>query len=305
MKHSGLSSVIPAMARIAHLSDIHFGANNPEIVSATLAWLDDHRPDLVVISGDLTQRAREKQFAAAADYIGNIKAIGLPVLVVPGNHDVPLYDVFRRFLAPLERYKRHIGEELCPFFENDEVAVLGINTARSLTFSDGRINREQMDLIRSRFGDVAKNKTRILVTHHPIFRIPIGEGGELAEAVGRHEDAVAAMTDAGVHIALAGHYHQTYAEAASKMVETAGGALVIQAGTATSTRLRNDEPQSFNWLHVGSHDDIEMQVIFWDGTVFRRGNETRFDHKDGGWEITKLSNPASLAKLETVKENAG
>ena len=286
------------MARIAHLSDIHFGANDPEIVSATLAWLDDHRPDLVVISGDLTQRAREKQFAAAADYIGKMEAMGLQVLVVPGNHDVPLYDVFRRFLAPLERYKRHIGQELCPFFENDDVAVLGINTARSLTFSDGRVNREQMDMIRTRFADVAERKTRILVTHHPIFRIPLGEGGELAEAAGRHQDAVKAMTDAGVHIALAGHYHQTYAEAASKMVETAGGALVIQAGTATSTRLRNDEPQSFNWLHVNARDEIEMQVMFWDGKSFQRGNETRFDHNNGAWQITKLSNPASLAKLE-------
>ena len=223
--------------------------------------------------------------------------MGLTVLAVPGNHDVPLYDVLRRFLAPLKRYKRHISEDLCPFFENDDVAVLGINTARSLTFKDGRINKDQMQLIRQRFASVKPETTRILVTHHPLFQIPIGEGGEVAEAVGRHQDAIKAATDAGVHIALAGHYHRTYAESASKMVETAGGALVIQAGTATSTRLRNDEPQSFNWLHVDTHDRMAMQVMFWDGEKFQRGNETKFDYEGGKWEITRLSNPSSLTKL--------
>src|SRR3546814_2967534 len=90
--------------------------------------------------------------------------------------------------------------------------------------------------------------------------MPIGKGGELSEAVGRHEDAVRAAAEAGIHIALAGHFHRTYAEAADRMVAHAGGALVIQAGTATSTRLRNAEPQSFNWLHVHRHDEIELQV---------------------------------------------
>lgn len=271
------------MARIAHLSDIHFGAHDPQIVAATEDWLRQSQPDLVIISGDLTQRAKVEQFREASAYLSRLRAAGFPILVVPGNHDVPLYDVFRRFAAPLDRYMRFIDDDLCPWFENDEVAVLGINTARSLTIKDGRINRDQIAIVRKRFAAVAPAKTRILVTHHPLFAMPIGEGGELSEAVGRHRDAVEAVAEAGVHLALAGHFHRTYAEAALKMVETAGGVLVMQAGTATSTRLRNNERQSFNWIHARRFDEVELQVIAWDGTQFKRGSHERFMHDGNIW----------------------
>jgi hypothetical protein len=161
--------------------------------------------------------------------------------------------------------------------------VLGINTARSLTFKDGRINREQMKIIRDRFAGVPAAKTRILVTHHPLFAMPIGEGNELTEAVGRQQDALRAVCEAGVHIALAGHFHRTYAEAARKMVANAGGALVIQAGTATSTRLRNNELQSFNWIHARRNDEIDLQVVAWDGSGFRPGNQARYTYDGDEW----------------------
>ena len=279
-------------ARIAHLSDVHFGANDAKIVSATEAWLEQQQPDLVVVSGDFTQRARVTQFEQASAWLNRLRAAGHEILAVPGNHDVPLYDVIRRFAAPLRRYRRYISNDLAPWFENEQVAVLGINTARSLTFMDGRINRAQMRLIEDRFAPVSPEKTRILVTHHPLFSMPIGEGSELTEAVGRHEDAVAAVCRAGVHIALAGHFHRTYAEAARKMVERAGGALVIQAGTATSLRLRNDELQSFNWLHVHRNNDIELQVIAWDGGGFRRGSHVRFAYDGDTWRSRTMDEAA-------------
>ena len=271
------------MARIAHLSDIHFGAHDPTIVAATEAWLQDRQPDLVVISGDLTQRAKVEQFRQASDYLDRLYAAGFPTLVVPGNHDVPLYDVIRRFAAPLDRYKRYISADLCPSFENDDVAVLGINTARSLTIKDGRINQDQITMLRKHFAAVPSAKTRILVTHHPLYAMPIGEGDELSEAVGRHRDAIEAVADAGIHLALAGHFHRTYAKSALKMVESAGAVLVMQAGTATSTRLRNNELQSFNWIHAHRNDEVELQVIAWDGSGFRRGSHERFTHDEGCW----------------------
>lgn len=271
------------MARIAHLSDIHFGAHDPKIVTATEAWLQQRQPDLIIISGDLTQRARVDQFRQASAYLNRLRAAGFQILVVPGNHDVPLYDVFRRFAAPLDRYKKYIAEDLFPWFENDEVAVLGINTARSLTIKDGRINHDQITVIQDRFAAVASSKTRILVTHHPLYAMPIGEGGELSEAVGRHRHATNAVCKAGVHLALAGHFHRTYAESARKMVEYAGSTLVMQAGTATSTRLRNRELQSFNWIHAHRNDEVELQVVAWDGTGFRRGNHERFMHDGESW----------------------
>ena len=271
------------MATIAHLSDVHFGAHDEKIVAAAEAWLLRNRPDLVVISGDFTQRARVEQFQLASAWLNKLRADGFSVLAVPGNHDVPLYDIARRFAAPLRRYKRYISNDLCPWFENEKLAVLGINTARSLTIKDGRINREQMEVIRERFADVAPEKTRILVTHHPLFAMPIGEGGELTEAVGRHRDAVKAVCAAGVHVALAGHFHRTYAEAARKMVQNAGGALVIQAGTATSVRLRNDELQSFNWIEAHRNNEIDLQVIAWDGARFNGGSHARYTFDGESW----------------------
>ncbi|CAA9337094.1 MAG: hypothetical protein AVDCRST_MAG90-1766 [uncultured Microvirga sp.] len=271
------------MARIAHLSDIHFGAHDPKIVAATEAWLQARQPELVIISGDFTQRARIAQFREAAAYVNRLRAAGHKLLVVPGNHDVPLYDVFTRFAAPLHRYKRYISNDLCPWFENDEVSVLGINTARSLTIKDGRVNQEQIALMKARFEAVDPRRTRILVTHHPLFAMPIGEGGELSEAVGRHDDAIKGACEAGVHVALAGHFHRTYAGAARKMAEKAGSAIIIQAGTATSTRLRNAEPQSFNWLHVERHDRFALRVIAWNGASFQDGNEVRFEFDGREW----------------------
>ena len=276
------------MTRIAHLSDIHFGANDQKIVDATVSWLQERQPDLVIISGDFTQRARVAQFRGASAWLNRLKANGHRTLVVPGNHDVPLYDVTRRFLAPLDRYQRYISEDLCPWYEDESVAVLGLNTARSLTFKSGRINHEQIALMHERFARVAPQKTRILVTHHPLYSMPIGEGGELSEAVGRHRDAVKAVCEAGVHIALAGHFHRTYAESARKMVENAGTALVIQAGTATSTRLRNNELQSFNWIHAHRNDEIALQVVAWDGQAFRRGDHQRFCHDGHNWTAQKI-----------------
>ncbi|MCP1471651.1 3',5'-cyclic AMP phosphodiesterase CpdA [Sphingobium sp. OAS761] len=292
------------MARIAHLSDIHFGAHDQKIVDAATAWLEHRRPDLVVISGDFTQRARVDQFRQAAAWLNRLRAAGLRTLVIPGNHDIPLYDVVRRFTAPLHRYEKYISNDLCPFYEDDEVAILGINTARSLTIKDGRINHDQMDMLRDRFAGVAAAKTRILVTHHPLFSMPIGKGGEWSEAVGRHDDAVRAACQAGVHLALAGHFHRTYAESARRMVENSGGALVIQAGTATSTRLRNAEPQSFNWLHVRRNNAMELQVIVWDGAAFRRASHVAYDHDGQTWsshDVTDspIVNKADMQRLET------
>ncbi|HYD38876.1 MAG TPA: metallophosphoesterase [Allosphingosinicella sp.] len=295
-------------ARIAHLSDMHFGRHDPKIADSAFAWLQEQQPDLVILSGDFTQRARIAQFRMASAWLNRLRGAGWPILAVPGNHDVPLYDVVRRFAAPLRRYKRYISNELCPWFENDEAAVLGINTARSLTFKDGRINREQMALIRQRFAAVAESKTRILVTHHPLYAMPIAEGNELSEAVGRHADAIEAVCEAGVHVALAGHFHRTYAEAARKMVSNAGGALVIQAGTATSTRLRNNELQSFNWIHAHRNNDIELQVIAWDGSGFRRGSHVRFAYDGSDWSSRTIRHDdpveAAAGRMAAIPEPA-
>ena len=270
------------MPRLIHLSDLHFGAHDPKLVDAVEQRIHDAKPDLVVISGDFTQRARTEQFEQACQFLERLKAAGHEVLGVPGNHDVPLYDVLRRFLSPLTRYRRFIDESLCPFHELPGAAVLGINTARSLTFKDGRINQHQVTYIRDTFSRTRADTARILVTHHPLFALPVGDGPELGKAIGRQELALDAVAEAGVDLLLAGHNHRASTHHAKDLVTEAGPALVIQAGTATSTRLR-DEEQSFNLLEVGNAE-VTVAVQAWDGNGYASSDAQRFVRRGEHWE---------------------
>ena len=270
------------MATLIHLSDLHFGAHDPRLVSAVEQRIDEAKPDLTVISGDFTQRARTEQFEQACQFLERLKSAGHEVLGVPGNHDVPLYDVLRRFLSPLTRYRRYIDETLCPFHEVPGAAVLGINTARSLTFKDGNINEEQVAYIRDTFSRTRSETVRILVTHHPMFALPVGDGPELGKAIGRQELALDAVADAGVDLLLAGHNHRASTHHAKDLVTDAGAALVVQAGTATSTRLR-DEEQSFNLIEVGD-GEVTVAVQAWDGGGYASRDAQRFVRRGGHWE---------------------
>ena len=270
------------MPRIAHLSDLHFGAHDERLVAAVESRVDETKPDLVVISGDFTQRARTEQFEQACKFLDRLKAAGHEVLGVPGNHDVPLYDVLRRFLSPLTRYRRYIDETLCPYHEVPGAAVLGINTARSLTFKDGRINDDQVAYIQKTFQATRPETARILVTHHPLFALPVGDGPELGKAIGRQELALKAVADAGVDLLLAGHNHRASTHHAKDLVTDAGSALVIQAGTATSTRLR-DEEQSFNLIEVGE-GEVTVAVQAWDGSGYASRDAERFVRRGEHWE---------------------
>jgi 3',5'-cyclic AMP phosphodiesterase CpdA len=276
--------VLTRMARLAHLSDLHFGAHDDRLVAAVERRIDELDPDLIVISGDFTQRARTDQFKEACNFLERLKGMGHELLGVPGNHDVPLYDVLRRFLSPLTRYRRFIDESLCPFHEISGAAVLGINTARSLTFKDGRINQSQVEFIRDTFARTQKDTARILVTHHPLFALPVGDDPELSKAVGRQQLALEAIADAGVDLLLAGHNHRASSHQANELVTGAGEALVIQAGTATSTRVR-DEEQSFNLIEVAP-GEVVLTVQARQGNEFVPRDAGRFVRGDRQWEST-------------------
>ena len=276
------------MTRIIHLSDLHFGAHDERLVEGVDWQVDQLKPDLVVISGDFTQRARTEQFRQACEFLEGLRERGHEVLGVPGNHDVPLYDVLRRFLSPLARYRRFIDDTLCPFIELPGVAALGINTARSMTFKDGRINKDQVDFIRETFSRTSSETTRILVTHHPLFALTVG--GEVERAIGRQELALDAIEESGVDMLLAGHTHHASSQDASDLVTRAGGVLVVQAGTATSTRVRKQE-QSFNTIDLAA-GSATITVHAWNGEDFEASEAQRHERQNGKWILRETSESA-------------
>ena len=267
------------MARLVHLSDLHFGAHDDKLVAAVEARIDAEKPDLVVISGDFTQRARTDQFEQACAFLTRLKERGHEVIGVPGNHDIPLYDVLRRFFSPLARYRRYIDDSLCPVIELPTAVVLGVNTARSATIKDGKINDEQIDFIRNTFERVPAHIPRVLVTHHPIFALPTGQGiGEPIKNQGRVLDMIGTL---GVDVLLAGHNHRASHQDSADFVTKSTGALVIQAGTATSTRVRGEQ-QSFNKIVIHG-DNVEVTLVGWHETEFRDGDPAHFTRQDGRW----------------------
>ncbi|HEU5437069.1 MAG TPA: metallophosphoesterase family protein [Telluria sp.] len=245
------------MRTLVHLSDLHFGKVDDELLAPLRALVETLAPDVVVVSGDLTQRAKSEEFEAARAYLDTLPG---PQIIVPGNHDISLYNVFRRFLQPLTRYKRYITDDLEPTFFDDEIAVLGINTARSLTFKDGRVNHEQVASMRSAFAGVDPNITRIVVTHHP-FDLPQTEDDD--DLVDRAPMAMQAFAEVGVDLLLAGHLHLSHAgNTADRYKISDFAALVVQAGTATSTRGRG-EVNSFNVIRLDK-ERIEVDRYGWD-----------------------------------------
>ena len=229
------------MRILVHLSDIHFGQVDYAIVERLKEKINEIKPHLVIVSGDLTQRARSHQFIEARAFLDSLPK---PQIVVPGNHDVPLYNIFARFFSPLRKYKKYITEDLRPFYADAEIAVLGINTARSLTIKGGRINEEQVGYIRERICDLNDEILKIVVTHHP-FDLP--EGHDEDDIVGRAKMVMERIDDCGADLFLAGHIHVSHIGHSAERYKFGKGrsALVVQAGTATSTRGRG-EANSFN-----------------------------------------------------------
>jgi 3',5'-cyclic AMP phosphodiesterase CpdA len=280
------------MRTIIHLSDLHFGRIDQTLIAPLTSLVARLAPDLVVVSGDLTQRATSGQFKAARVFLDRLPQ---PQLVVPGNHDISLHNLFSRFVLPLGKYRKFVTPELEPVYVDDEIAVLGINTVRSLTFKDGRINREQIARLRSRLSDLGTERTKIIVTHHP-FDLPAHFHER--RLVDRAPLAMAMFAECGVDLLLAGHYHSSHAASTSGRYKTAGyAALVVQAGTATSTRGRG-ETNSFNVIRV-EPGRIGVERYGWDSASasFQPAGSETFDRHAAIWTSVTASIPESVPSI--------
>jgi 3',5'-cyclic AMP phosphodiesterase CpdA len=270
---------------IAHVSDLHFGREDPRAAEALLADLAALSPSVVAVSGDLTQRARPRQFERARAFLDRVAA---PLVVVPGNHDVPLYDVLRRFARPLARYRAFITSELEPVFEDDELVVVGISTARALTWKGGRISYEQMARVRALVCGGGPERLRVLVAHHP-FSPPDTSPRE--PLVGRAGAALAAFGGCGLDLVLTGHLHRGFAGGFAAGGHTvARTVLGLHAGSAISRRLRG-EANSYNLVRSADRRlEVELRALV--GAGFAPVKTTRFARTGAGWvPLAPLGDP--------------
>ena len=265
------------MRTIVHLSDLHFGRVNLSLLDPLIEVVREVEPDLVAISGDLTQRARSYQFQQARSFLD---ALPKPQIVVPGNHDIPLHNLFARFFEPLTKYKRYITDDLHPAYEDEEVAIVGVNTARSLVFKGGRINEIQVSRLRDKFCSLRDEVVKVVVTHHP-FDLP--EGHDERDLVGRAKMAMTGLAECGADLFLAGHLHLSHTGHTKRYNIHGHSALVVQAGTATSTRERG-EVNSFNVLRI-AHPAITVEKFRWNAsaTSFAVSSVEEFKHSEDGW----------------------
>jgi 3',5'-cyclic AMP phosphodiesterase CpdA len=268
------------MRTLVQLSDLHFGAIDERLLAPLRDQVHALEPNLVIVSGDLTQRAKAVQFQQARAWLDTLPK---PHVVVPGNHDVPLYNVAHRFLAPLRRYRRHFSPDLEPHYVDDEIAVVGVSTARSLVFKGGRINEAQIERVRGIFCKLPAGVTKIVVTHHP-FDMP-DDWQEQDQVAGRAVKALRQLSHCGADVYVSGHLHKAHSSELGATVELPGMApLFVAAGTATSTRGRGAR-NAFNVLRV-QPDTIGIELYEWEEvrSAFTVTRETRFHRRDRRWE---------------------
>jgi 3',5'-cyclic AMP phosphodiesterase CpdA len=278
---------------IAHISDIHFGRVDPVVAEGLITDIAslNRQPDVLVMSGDLTQRARAAQYRDAARYMTRLPS---PQIVVPGNHDIPLFDVVRRFFFPLDRYRRHITPDLRPCFQDSELLIVGMNSARSWTWSwdgwwkDGRVSEEQLLDVKLRTCHAPPELFKVVVTHHPFIPPP----GERPHGIIKDANpALRQLEECGVDMLLAGHLHVGYSgDVMTHHEEIKRSILSVQAGTAISTRRRH-EPNAYNVIEIhplaegAPHPRVAVHVRAWNGQKFAPLTTTNYQKMDNRWTL--------------------
>jgi 3',5'-cyclic AMP phosphodiesterase CpdA len=271
------------MRVLAHISDVHFGREDPRLVRDLLDALEEAKPHAIALSGDLTQRARVHQFERARDFIRALPS--RPLIVVPGNHDVSATNLVERLVRPLARYHRYITTDMEPFYQDEEIAMVGLNTVRALSRKDGRINEAQVADACGLMTSLESKLVRIVVTHHPFDLMETDKKNAL---VGRAAMAMAGFAGCKVDMFLSGHLHTGLTVATNSRYKIPGhSAIMAQAGTAVSTRTRG-ESNSWNLIKI-DRPTIEVQRMLWDPELerFIPAAIDVFRHAEGGWALVK------------------
>ncbi len=265
------------MRTIIHISDLHFGRTEPDLEEALRVKIFEKKPDLIIVSGDLTQRATKKQFLEAEVFFASLP---FPIFIVPGNHDVPLYSFWKRFSRPYANYKKHISDDLEPEYIDDEMAIVGINTVRVLRMKEGSVDQLQTNRVHALFRNLPPQVCRIVVSHHP-FNIPVEH---YKRPMARVRKFWKSIKDMRIDVFLSGHLHDTLSNHEDTPYKIAtNGALIIQAGTAISTRRRK-EGNAFNCIFLnGSALSIERYRAVAKIPVFSLVKTDSFVRTSDGW----------------------
>jgi len=252
------------MSVVLQISDTHFGTEQPHVIEALLELVRQQPPDIVVMSGDITQRARRSQFRTARQFVKRLAAS--KVLVLPGNHDIPLFNIFMRIFCPYANYQRAFGEKLEPEFESADLLVLGVNTTRVSRYADGEVSASQISRVSQRLRMAKAEQLRLVVTHQPVHVTCPEDETNLLHG---HREAVHAWATAGVDLILGGHIHLPYVRPLrERFPELQRIVWAVQAGTAVSTRVRGGIPNSVNVIqYIRSKRLKQCVVTRWDHDV--------------------------------------
>jgi 3',5'-cyclic AMP phosphodiesterase CpdA len=243
------------VSAVLQISDPHFGTEQPPVVEALLRLYRQLQPALVIISGDITQRARRAQFGAAEGFCRQLAPT--PIVAVPGNHDIPLFNVAARAFYPYANFERIFGSDLEPSFANDALLVLCVNTTRPGRHKDGEVAPAQIERVAARLRTATADQLRIVVTHQPVHVVRTQDIENLLHG---HETAIRAWSEAGADIIMGGHIHLPYVR---PLATNGRRTWAVQAGTAVSHRIRDNVPNSVNVLrHL--RGDLVCSVERWD-----------------------------------------
>lgn len=250
------------MKRIIHLSDLHFGTERIDLLNLVRHEIKQNNPDLIVISGDLTQRAKNSQFCAAKKFVDSLNR---KIICVPGNHDISLYNPIERFLYPFSKYKKWISPDLCVSYMHDNIAMLGINSVTPYKPMSGYVTKSQLKLIVDFFTSQSNNKIKIVIMHHNLI------SSERHKIINDSEKLIDVFCKCKVNLVLSGHIHAAHVELLRQTNDTS--LYVITAGTAISTRTL--ESNSFNIIDI---DDKWFKLIVkkFDGNDFVTSYENKF-----------------------------
>lgn len=240
------------MSTLLQISDTHFGTERPAVVQALLAFAQELAPALVVLSGDITQRARPSQFAAARAFCDDLPA---PLLAIPGNHDIPLFNPVARLLWPYALHRQAFGAALEPSYEDADWLVLGVKTTRRWRHQHGQVSAAQVERVAARLSTASPRQLRVVVVHQPVA-VPTPD--QARDLLRGHAQAVSRWAEAGADMVLGGHIHLPYVlPLHERFGRLARRIWCVQAGTAVSSRVRREAGNSVNVLRHGPAAEVE------------------------------------------------